>query len=63
MTTHSTSPFNLPLTMHAALYDRFGGPEVVRLPEVPVPRPGANEVLGSVLIKGFRAVVGCDSNS
>jgi NADPH:quinone reductase-like Zn-dependent oxidoreductase len=31
--------------MRAAVYDRFGGPEVVRLAELAVPRPGPNDVL------------------
>ncbi len=31
-------------TMRAAVYDRFGGPEVVRVDDVPVPQPGPNDV-------------------
>lgn len=45
MTTHETSPFTPPPAMRAAVYDRFGGPEVVRLAEVAVPQPGPNDVL------------------
>src|SRR5437016_5836078 len=35
----------VPRTMKAAAMDRFGGPEVLQLKELPVPRPGPNEVL------------------
>jgi NADPH:quinone reductase-like Zn-dependent oxidoreductase len=35
----------VPPTMHAAAIDRKGGPEVITLHEVPVPRPAADEVL------------------
>jgi NADPH2:quinone reductase len=35
----------VPATMHAAAIDRKGGPEVLTLHEVPVPQPGADEVL------------------
>ncbi len=45
MTTHETARFAPPPTMRAAVYDRFGGPEVVRLAELAVPRPGPNDVL------------------
>jgi len=31
--------------MRAAVHHRFGGPEVVRIGELPTPRPGAHEVL------------------
>lgn len=31
-------------TMRAAIFDRFGGPEVVEVVEVPVPEPGPGEV-------------------
>lgn len=45
MTTRETLSFNPPQTMRAAVYDRFGGPEVVRVIDVAVPQPGANDVL------------------
>ncbi len=32
-------------TMRAVVMDRFGGPEVLRLDRVPIPEPGAGEVL------------------
>ncbi len=35
----------LPLTMRAAVIDRYGGPDKLRIRETPVPRPKANEVL------------------
>ncbi|MGZ4832084.1 MAG: NADP-dependent oxidoreductase [Terriglobales bacterium] len=35
----------IPKTMRAAAIDRFGGPEVLTMHELPVPMPGANEVL------------------
>jgi NADPH:quinone reductase-like Zn-dependent oxidoreductase len=35
----------IPETMKAAAIDRFGGPEVLRLHELPVPRPGSKKVL------------------
>src|SRR5689334_16537472 len=35
----------LPKTMRAAAIDRFGGPEVLTLHELPVPEIDANEVL------------------
>lgn len=43
--THETPVFTPPPKMRAAVYDRFGGPDVVRLADVPVPRPGPNDVL------------------
>jgi len=35
----------IPDTMKAAAIDRFGGPEVIQTRSLPVPRPGAHEVL------------------
>ncbi|MBK8085433.1 MAG: NAD(P)-dependent alcohol dehydrogenase [Devosia sp.] len=43
--THETSAYTPPSKMLAAVYDRFGGPDVVRLADVPVPRPGPNDIL------------------
>ena len=43
--THSGSPFVIPDTMKAAAVDRFGPPSALTLHEVPVPRPGPQEVL------------------
>jgi NADPH2:quinone reductase len=34
----------IPETMKAAAIDRYGGPDVLRLHELPVPRPGRQEV-------------------
>src|ERR1700730_5280008 len=31
--------------MRALLYDRFGGPEVLRVAELPMPQPGVGEVV------------------
>ena len=36
---------SVPKTMRAAAIDRFGGPEVLAVRDVPVPKPGAQEVL------------------
>jgi len=38
-------PVSLPATMRAAAIDRKGGPEVLTLHELPVPKPGPDEVL------------------
>lgn len=38
-------PIKIPETMRAAVIDGFGGPEVLKLRELPVPVPDANEVL------------------
>ena len=40
-----TAKSNIPLTMRAAVIDRYGGPDRIRIREIPVPRPSANEVL------------------
>ena len=34
-----------PTTMHAVVFRRFGGPEVLEVAEVPVPPAGAGEVM------------------
>ncbi|HEX5696737.1 MAG TPA: NAD(P)-dependent alcohol dehydrogenase, partial [Acidimicrobiia bacterium] len=34
--------------MKAVVYDRYGPPEVLRLEEVPMPAPGARQVLVEV---------------
>ena len=39
------APNPLPATMRAAVITRHGGPEVIELRDVPVPRPGAGEAL------------------
>lgn len=38
--------------MHAVTFDSFGGPEVLRLAEVPTPEPGPGEVLVRVAASG-----------
>jgi hypothetical protein len=43
--TPNGSPFVVPDTMKAAGVDRFGPPSALTLHEVPVPRPGPQEVL------------------
>ncbi|MGH8131659.1 MAG: quinone oxidoreductase family protein [Steroidobacteraceae bacterium] len=42
---NTASPVPVPQTMQAAAIDRAGGAEVVTLHTLPVPRPGADEVL------------------
>jgi NADPH:quinone reductase len=39
------TPAGIPTTMRAAAIDRFGGPEVLTIHTVPVPKPGPHEVL------------------
>lgn len=39
--------------MKAAVFDEFGGPEVLRIAELPVPEPGAGEVLLRVRAAGL----------
>lgn len=39
------APASIPETMRAAAIDRFGGPEVLGIHELPVPKPGAQDVL------------------
>lgn len=36
---------SIPAQMRAAAFDRYGGPEVLHTETLPVPRPGANQVL------------------
>jgi NADPH:quinone reductase-like Zn-dependent oxidoreductase len=43
-----TLPAKLPATMRAALFHEHGGPEVLRVAEVPVPQPGPGEALVAV---------------
>ncbi len=43
----------LPETMHAIAIASFGGPEVLRVAGLPLPRPGANEVLIKVRAAGI----------
>ncbi|MEV7612909.1 NADP-dependent oxidoreductase [Streptomyces sp. NPDC089799] len=44
--------------MHAVVVDGFGGPEVVRVAEVPVPRPAAGQVRVRVRAAGLNPVDG-----
>src|SRR4051812_34328160 len=41
----ATMSRSIPETMKAAAIDRFGGPEVIHTQSLPVPKPGANDVL------------------
>jgi NADPH:quinone reductase len=43
---------SVPATMNAAAIDRFGGPEVLTLHTLPVPKPGRQEVLIAVHVAG-----------
>lgn len=43
----------VPPTMRAVVYDRYGGPEELRLERIPVPRPGPGEVLVQVVATGI----------
>ncbi|TLY72567.1 MAG: hypothetical protein E6K43_12545, partial [Gammaproteobacteria bacterium] len=43
---------SLPQTMQAAAIDRAGGPEVITLHTLPVPKPAADEVLIAVHTAG-----------
>jgi NADPH:quinone reductase-like Zn-dependent oxidoreductase len=45
MTILEASPSVTPRTMRAAIYEKFGGPEVVRVAEISTPQPGLNDVL------------------
>src|SRR6202140_3543482 len=45
-------PVKLPQTMQAAAIDRAGGPEVIALHTLPVPKPQADEVLIAVNTAG-----------
>lgn len=45
----------IPKTMRAAALDRFGGPEVLTIHELPVPEPDSNEVLIEVHTAGVVA--------
>ncbi len=45
----------VPATMLAAAFDRAGGPEVLTVHQLPVPKPGAGEVLIAVQAGGVGA--------
>jgi NADPH:quinone reductase-like Zn-dependent oxidoreductase len=53
MTEYSNS---VPATMRAVVLDGFGGPEVLRAAELPVPAPGDGEVLVRVRAAGVNAI-------
>jgi NADPH:quinone reductase-like Zn-dependent oxidoreductase len=44
MTTHANSLFTPAHAMRAAVFDRFGGPEVVRLADIAVPQYGPHDI-------------------
>jgi Alcohol dehydrogenase GroES-like domain len=46
-------PHDIPKTMKAAAVDRFGPPSALTLHEVPVPRPGPQEVLIAIDTAGI----------
>ena len=49
---------NIPKTMRAAVIEQFGGVEQIKIKEVPVPKPGADE--GPDSYRGRRRwCVGC----
>jgi NADPH:quinone reductase len=50
--THNGKP-SIPSTMRAAALDRFGGPEVLTIHELPVPTVEANEILIAVHTAGI----------
>ena len=43
----------MPKTMRAAVFEEFGGPEVVEIHDVPIPEPGAGEVRVKVEAAGL----------
>ena len=51
-----TAPAPARTTTRAAVVDRFGGPDVVRLADIPLPVPGAGEVL--VRVRAFDVSIG-----
>jgi len=53
-TTGRTPPVrpDPPATMRAVVQDRYGGPDVLRVAQIPVPSPGAGEVLLAVHAAG-----------
>src|SRR6266540_3804802 len=51
--TTDGSPHGIPDTMKAAALDRFGPPSALTLHEVPVPRPGPQEVLIAIDTAGI----------
>ena len=44
---------SIPEKMKAAAIDRFGGPEVIHTQSLPVPKPGAREVLIQLDVAGI----------